>query len=91
MKHQPEQVRERFAVCFVGDVVISAITLAELEFGVACHLFGIDTGHQQRGRFPKLYRAYCRKLDQQPLIAGRVRFAHAVPSLIGSTPAGQAA
>lgn len=36
MKHQPPQVRERFAECFVGDVVISAITLAELEFGVAC-------------------------------------------------------
>jgi len=36
MKHQPTQVRARFADCFVGDVVISAITLAELEFGVAC-------------------------------------------------------
>lgn len=36
MKHQPPQVRARFAQCFVGDVVISAITLAELEFGVAC-------------------------------------------------------
>lgn len=36
MKHQPQQVRTRFAECFVGDVVISAITLAELEFGVAC-------------------------------------------------------
>lgn len=36
MKHQPPQVRERFAACYVGDVVISAITLAELEFGVAC-------------------------------------------------------
>jgi len=36
MKHQPPQVRVRFAECFVGDVVISAITLAELEFGVAC-------------------------------------------------------
>ncbi len=34
MKHQPPQVRARFAECFVGDVVISAITLAELEFGV---------------------------------------------------------
>ena len=34
MKHQPPQVRERFAECFVGDVIISAITLAELEFGV---------------------------------------------------------
>jgi tRNA(fMet)-specific endonuclease VapC len=36
MKHQPPEVRERFAACFVGDVVISAITLAELEFGLAC-------------------------------------------------------
>ena len=36
MKHQPPQVRARFAECFVGDVVISAITLAELEFGIAC-------------------------------------------------------
>jgi tRNA(fMet)-specific endonuclease VapC len=36
MKHQPPEVRARFAECFVGDVVISAITLAELEFGVGC-------------------------------------------------------
>ena len=36
MKHQPALVRARFAECFVGDVVISAITLAELEYGVAC-------------------------------------------------------
>ncbi len=36
MKHQPARVRARFAECFVGDVVISAITLAELEFGVTC-------------------------------------------------------
>ena len=28
MKHQPPEVRERFASCFVGDVVISAVTLA---------------------------------------------------------------
>ena len=35
MRHQPPEVRARFAECFVGDVVISAITLAELEFGVA--------------------------------------------------------
>ena len=34
MKHQAPQVRARFAECFVGGVVISAITLAELEFGV---------------------------------------------------------
>lgn len=36
MKHQPAEVAERFAQCFVGDVVISAITLAELEYGVVC-------------------------------------------------------
>ena len=40
MKHQPPEVRERFAACFVGDVVISAVTLAELEFGSACS--GLD-------------------------------------------------
>jgi tRNA(fMet)-specific endonuclease VapC len=36
MKHQPREVAERFAQCFVGDVVVSAITLAELEYGVVC-------------------------------------------------------
>jgi tRNA(fMet)-specific endonuclease VapC len=36
MKHQPVGVRERFAQCFVGDVAMSSITLAELEYGVAC-------------------------------------------------------
>ncbi len=36
MKYQPVEVRERFSKCFVGEVVISAITLAELEFGIAC-------------------------------------------------------
>ena len=35
MKHQPREVRARFEACFVGDVVISAVTLAELEFGIA--------------------------------------------------------
>ena len=34
MKNQPEQVANRFAQCFVGDVVMSAITFAELEYGV---------------------------------------------------------
>jgi len=29
-------VRERFAQCFVGEVVISVVTLAEIEFGIAC-------------------------------------------------------
>lgn len=35
MKNQPAEVGRRFARCMVGDVVISAITFAELEFGVA--------------------------------------------------------
>jgi tRNA(fMet)-specific endonuclease VapC len=34
MKNQPDQVAQRFAECFVGDVVMSAITFAELEYGV---------------------------------------------------------
>lgn len=36
MKYQPQEVAARFAQCFVGEVLISAITLAELEYGVAC-------------------------------------------------------
>ncbi|CAN7733921.1 MULTISPECIES: type II toxin-antitoxin system VapC family toxin [Neorhizobium] len=35
MKNQPEQVARRFAGCYVGDVVISAITFAELDYGVS--------------------------------------------------------
>lgn len=35
MKNQPEQVAQRFAKCYFGDVVMSAITFAELEYGVA--------------------------------------------------------
>jgi tRNA(fMet)-specific endonuclease VapC len=35
MKNQPREVAERFAQCSVGDVVMSAITYAELQFGVA--------------------------------------------------------
>lgn len=36
IKHQPLEVRQRFELCYVGDIVISAITLAELEYGIAC-------------------------------------------------------
>ena len=35
MKHQPPEVARRFAACDVGDVVMSAITYAELQYGVA--------------------------------------------------------
>jgi tRNA(fMet)-specific endonuclease VapC len=33
LRNQPEQVARRFARCVVGDVVMSAITYAELEYG----------------------------------------------------------
>ena len=36
MKHHPPEVAERFSQCYFGEVVISAITLAELEYGVLC-------------------------------------------------------
>ncbi len=35
MKNHPEAVAHRFARCYVGDVVMSAITFAELQYGVA--------------------------------------------------------
>ena len=44
MKNQPEQVARRFAECYVGDVMISAITFAELEYGVTAS----DNQEQER-------------------------------------------
>jgi tRNA(fMet)-specific endonuclease VapC len=35
MKNQPAQVAERFAQWYVGEVVTSAITFAELSYGVS--------------------------------------------------------
>ena len=34
MKQQPPEVQRRFEQCYVGDVVMSSITLAELRYGV---------------------------------------------------------
>ena len=34
IKYQPEIVRHQFEQCFVGEVVMSAITYAELQYGV---------------------------------------------------------
>jgi tRNA(fMet)-specific endonuclease VapC len=34
MKNQPEEVVRRFSQSYVGDVVMSSITYAELEYGV---------------------------------------------------------
>lgn len=36
MKHQPAEVAARFARCYVGEVVMSVVTTAELEYGVSC-------------------------------------------------------
>jgi tRNA(fMet)-specific endonuclease VapC len=55
MKHQPPEVAERFAQCYVGDVVISAITQAELEYGVAC-------SGQQQARNRKALDAFLREV-----------------------------
>jgi len=35
LKYQPESVARKFAQCRLGDVIMSAITFAELEYGVA--------------------------------------------------------
>ena len=35
IKHRPQQLRNRFDRTPVGDIVISAVTLAELEYGAA--------------------------------------------------------
>ena len=40
MQHQPPQVAKRFSACRVGEVLISAITAAELEYGVVAS--GVD-------------------------------------------------
>jgi len=40
MKNQPPRVVERFSACRVGEVLISAITAAELEYGVVAS--GVD-------------------------------------------------
>ena len=37
IRHHPPEVRAQFAALQRGDVVMSAITLAELRFGVECH------------------------------------------------------
>ncbi len=35
MKHYPPEVGTRFARCYAGEVVISSVTPAELEYGAA--------------------------------------------------------
>ncbi len=51
MKHQPPQVVERFARCQVGEVVISAITAAELEYGVVASGLDAERNREALERF----------------------------------------
>lgn len=67
MKHQPPEVAERFAQCFVGDVVISAITLAELEYGVAAS----DDANRQRNR--AALEAFLKEVPAVPFDAGAAK------------------
>jgi tRNA(fMet)-specific endonuclease VapC len=46
IKHHPPEAAKRFAECYVGEVVISAITLAELEYGVICS--GENMAHNRK-------------------------------------------
>ncbi len=66
MKHQPPAVQARFAECFVGDAVISAITLAELEYGVACS--GAARAHNQA-----LLDSLLEDIPVEPFEAGAAR------------------
>jgi tRNA(fMet)-specific endonuclease VapC len=51
MKHQPPQVAERFSACRVGEVLISAITAAELEYGVVASAADADRNGAALARF----------------------------------------
>ncbi len=51
MKHQPAAAAARFAQCFVGEVVMSAVTMAELEYGVSC---SGENEHQNRSALDQL-------------------------------------
>ncbi|MEA3309720.1 MAG: type II toxin-antitoxin system VapC family toxin [Chloroflexota bacterium] len=44
IKKQPQSVLQKFSTCMVGEVGISSITIAELEYGVSKSL------HQSRNR-----------------------------------------
>lgn len=51
MIHQPPEVAARFEECFVGDVVISVITMAELEYGIVCSGANLAMNRQKLNSF----------------------------------------
>jgi len=73
MKNQPKEVAERFAKCYVGDVVMSAITYAELEYGVARSL---DSEKEQRNLFNLIQDIKVVPFDSNASVAyGSIRMA----------------
>ncbi len=72
MRNQPPQVAERFAQCFEGDVVLSAITLAELEYGVT-----VSGDPQARGTRCRRWSHACRCC--RCMLRPRVHMGRSVP------------
>ncbi|MGO7565074.1 PIN domain-containing protein, partial [Rhizobium johnstonii] len=72
MKNQPEQFARRFASCYVWDVVMSAITFAELEYGVSAS----DDPERELDNLTALARERC---------TGRMRSSSPMRSISNST------
>jgi len=73
MKNQPKEVADRFAQCYVGDVVMSAITYAELEYGVAR---SVDPEKEQRNLFNLIQDIKVAPFDADASVAyGPIRMA----------------
>ena len=71
MRHQPPRVAERFSACRVGEVLISAITAAELEYGVVAS--GVDAERNSA--------ALARFLLEVPLVTNNPRDYISYPGL----------
>lgn len=67
MKHHPPEVAARFAQCFVGDVVISAITLAELEYGI------VAASAADRARDQAALAAFLHEVPAEPFDAAAAK------------------
>ncbi|MFA6922300.1 MAG: type II toxin-antitoxin system VapC family toxin [Gallionella sp.] len=75
MKHHPPEVAARFAQCYVGEVVISAITLAELEYGVVCS--GDNSAHNEAALVQLLEDIEVAPFDTTAAVKyGPIRFAN---------------
>lgn len=79
MKNHPEQVARRLAQCGEGDVVVSAVTLAELEYGVSV------SANPMASR-----KALCRLLDKPPVLSWSASAAKAYAPVRAARPKGKA-